>query len=137
MYRLQLFLEVFIIGIGGVVCKKMRPADRLLNPQGKILTLPHQGIVLIDMHWSFHNNIILCVKVLCRIILLVLLIGIIFCWYFCCTFRGCLLLSNLFTDLQNPFNKVVKSFVINFSVNRCLWKVFHIECPVIQPKQSK
>ena len=71
-------------------------------------------------HCSFQNNIIIRVKVLCRIILMMLLIGIIGYWCFCGTWRGCLLLRNLLTNLQNPFNKWVKSFFINISVNACL-----------------
>ena len=59
MNGLELFLEVFIICIGGGVCQKMRPVDRLFNPQGTILTLPYQGIVLIVVYWNFQDNIII------------------------------------------------------------------------------
>ena len=59
MNGLQLFLEVYIVGIGGGVCQITRPVDRMFNPQGKIRMLPFQGIVLIVVHMSFHNNIII------------------------------------------------------------------------------
>ena len=59
MNGLQLIIEVLIIGIVGGVCQKMRPVDRLFNPQCKILTLHLKGIVLIVLHWSFHDNIII------------------------------------------------------------------------------
>ena len=117
MNDLKLFLEVFIIGTEGGVCYKTCPVDSLFNPQGKVLMLPCQGIVLIFVHWSFHYNIIIWVKVFWSIILMVLFIGIIGCWCFCGAFRGCSLLSKLLKNSKDPFNKVVKSVVINFSVN--------------------
>ena len=86
---LELFLGFFIIGIGGGVYHKARPVNRLFNTQGKIITLSCQGIILIVVHWSFHDNIIIRVKVLWRIILLVFLIGRIGCRWFCVTYRGC------------------------------------------------
>ena len=117
MNSLQLYLDVFIIVFGGGVCQKTLPGDRLFNLQGTILTLPCKGIVLLVVHWIFHNNIIIWVKVLCIIILMVIFIGRIGRWCFCGTCRGWLPLRDLLTDLQNPFNKVVKIFVISFSVN--------------------
>ena len=50
MNGLKLFLEVFIIGTEGGVCYKTCPVDSLFNPQGKVLMLPCQGIVLIFVH---------------------------------------------------------------------------------------
>ena len=120
MNNLQLFIEVFIIGIGGGVCKKTRPTNRLFNTQVTILTLPYQCIVLIVVHWSFHSIIIIWVKVLCIIILMVFLIGIIGCWCFCGTCRRWSLLIGILTNLQKPFNKVVTRFVVNLSVNDCI-----------------
>ena len=96
---LELFIEVFIIGIGGGVCQKTRPVDRMFNAQVKILSLPCQGIVLIVVHWGFHYNITIWVKVLCSIILMVLLIRMIGRWCFYGTCRGCLNLRYLLTNL--------------------------------------
>ena len=114
---LKFFLYVSIIVIGEGVCQKTRPVYKLFNPQETILTLPCQCIIIIVVHWIFHNNIIIWVKVFFRIILMVLLIGRIGCWWFYGTCRGWLLLRYILIDLQNLFNKVVKKFVINFSVN--------------------
>ena len=77
------------------------PVDRLFNPQDTILTLPSQDIVLIVVHWIFHNIMIIRVKVFYCIILMVLLIVIIGCWCFCGTHRGFSLMSDLLTNLHN------------------------------------
>ena len=120
MSGLYFFLGVFIISIGWGAYQKTCPVHRLFNPQGTILTLPYQGIALIAVHWGFHDNIIISFKFLCSIILMVFLIGRIGWWCFFGTCRGCSLPRDLLMNLQNPFNKVVKIFVINFSLNYCL-----------------
>ena len=120
MNSLQLFVEVFIIVIWGGPYRKLRPINRIFNLQGTIITLPCQGIFLIVVHYSFLGNIIIWVKVLCIIILVVLFIGRVCFWCFCGTCRGFSLVSNLLTNLHDLFNKLLKSVVINFSVNYCL-----------------
>ena len=97
------FLEVFIIGIGGSVCNKMCPVDRMLITQGTILVIPFQVIILIVVHWSFHDIIIIWVKVLYIIMMMKFLIGIIGSWCFCGGCIRCSLMSNLRTNLENLF----------------------------------
>ena len=97
-----LFIEVLITGIVRSIFQKMRPVYRLFKPIGKIVIVPSQVIIIIFVHWIFHNIIIILFKLLLRIIPMVFFISRIGWWCFCGTYIGCLLMSDIFTNLQNP-----------------------------------